>query len=412
MVSSIPSGTENTAPISKNEQKDILIITAVHNIRNRLIEMAMKKYRSAQIPRVLMQLLYIILPSYTKLSKFTIKDCFIDKYTIPELEKMLSVTNITDVCLDSSYLPEGNYHVLLTQATSLQSLSLMRCNINDTVCKEIVSKLHFQQPAENKLLSLNLSSNQITDEGAKLIGEALRSNRHLRYLNLADNLITDEGVKFIFDPLKEFPLKNIESYDTKIQYIKYLRYCQMISIKRSMDFDNSSVSKSRKTSRLKSSSISLRSQMKTVKRKSSSQKEKRSCSFEEVGEVLKSENTSSDLNGCFEHPFSKSLLIIKEGRSYSRGNFVLSYLNLAYNNLMFPSVQKLLEILEYQKLHRYDNLIGLIKVVLDGNNLPVNCTELNNIKVLLKEVLRKPSRTKTAKGLKPTNEQKDNNKRI
>lgn len=152
--------------------------------------------------------------------------------------------------------------------------------------------------------------------------------------------------------------------------------------------------------------------MKTVKRKSSSQKEKRSCSFEEVGEVLKSENTSSDLNGCFEHPFNKSLLNIKEGRSYSRGNFVLSYLNLAYNNLMFPSVQKLLEILEYQKLHRYDNLIGLIKVVLDGNNLPVNCTELNNIKVLLKEVLRKPSRTKTAKGLKPTNEQKDNNKRI
>ncbi|CAB3238602.1 unnamed protein product [Arctia plantaginis] len=410
-VNIVHSESENFNPSSKTEERHVLKMTAVHNFRNRLIELTMEKYRCTQIPRVLMQLLHVILPSYTKLTKFTIKDCFIDKYTIPELENILSVTNITDVCLDSSFLPEGNYDILLNQATSLQNLSLKRCNINDIVCKQIVSKLHFQQPAANRLLTLNLSSNRITDEGANSIGEALMSNRHLRYLNLADNLITDEGVKFIFDALKEFPLSNNESFDTKVQYMKYLRYSQVISNKRSMDVENNSMSKTRESSRQKSLSKSLRSQMKTVKSKSSSKMDKRSCSIEEVGEVLKSDNTNSDLIVSFKHPFKKSLLSIKDGHSYSRGNLVLSYLNLAYNNLMSPSIQKLLEVLEYQKLHRYDNFFGLIKVVLDGNNLPVNCAELDNVDVLLKEFLGKTTRTKTAIGLKPVNN-KDNNKRI
>ncbi|KAJ8711839.1 hypothetical protein PYW08_008793 [Mythimna loreyi] len=71
------------------------------------------------------------------------------------------------------------------------------------------------EPAEPTLLVLNLSSNHITDVGAKHLAEALRNNRHLRYLNISDNHVGDDGAKFIFEVLAEFPLNNNEIQDKK-----------------------------------------------------------------------------------------------------------------------------------------------------------------------------------------------------
>lgn len=56
---------------------------------------------------------------------------------------------------------------------------------------------------------LNLSSYRITNEGARALSKALRSNRSVSYLNLANNWI-DDGSLAIIEVLQPFLLKCTE----------------------------------------------------------------------------------------------------------------------------------------------------------------------------------------------------------
>lgn len=67
--------------------------------------------------------------------------------------------------------------------------------IDDLAARYISYGLGDVKRANNKLLTLNLNSNLIGDEGAKSLARALRTNRTLLVLSLSSNQIGDQGAK-------------------------------------------------------------------------------------------------------------------------------------------------------------------------------------------------------------------------
>lgn len=351
--------------MEKPEVDDFAIhVTATYDNMHRLAEITV--CRRLNIPRVFMQVVALIVPYFEKLQKITIKNSYVDVYTIHELKKMLPITSITEVHLRDLVLPEGNFAILLEHGSVLQGLSLSRCLINDEVCKEIAAKLHFSESGESYLITLDLSSNRITDVGAKYIGDALRSNRTLRYLNLSDNHITDDGASYILDTLIEFPLTYNEIMDTRRRYMKYLHTKMEIYLKCLYEtFEENNDSTILRTS----SKISRKGRsMSSLKYK----KEKDTSNASDLEYLLKkkAEILAEGLTGTFQDPFSTINTIEIQEVKYSTGNMALCYLNLSYNNLSFISVKKIQTLLLYQNGKKKHHLPGLIKIVIEGNNLP------------------------------------------
>jgi hypothetical protein len=97
-------------------------------------------------------------------------------------------------------------HVLSLLQTSIEHLSLKCCCLGDAFCEVIGPALS----ANTSLLSLDLSSNQITDEGVCHLARGLRLNRTLLSLGLAGNRVADEGVAALCKVLVKFPLTGDE----------------------------------------------------------------------------------------------------------------------------------------------------------------------------------------------------------
>lgn len=72
----------------------------------------------------------------------------------------------------------------------MEHLSLKCCCLGDAFCAAINPVLAGNQT----LLSLDLSSNHITDEGAEQLANVLRINRTILSLCLSGNRIGDNGV--------------------------------------------------------------------------------------------------------------------------------------------------------------------------------------------------------------------------
>ena len=96
-------------------------------------------------------------------------------------------------------------------------------------CKEISEFLVFSTSVNdsNKLSSLNLSHNIVTNEGVKYLAEALKcTNCKLNSLNLAYNKLTDEGVKYLAEALKhrncELSCLNLADIQLTDDGVKYL----------------------------------------------------------------------------------------------------------------------------------------------------------------------------------------------
>lgn len=365
--------TEDTVSRTASVDDDCIVITALYDNLSRLAEIHMHKIL---VPRLLIQILGFIVPHYPYLTKMEIKKCRISPYTIHEMSKFISITSITDICLDGSPIPEGNYASLLECRSMLTNLSLCRCNINDEVCKQIATKLHFSEPAEATLSTLNLSSNHITDVGAKYFGEALRNNRHLRYLNLADNRIGDEGANHIFHALIDFPLTYDEIMAKRRRYITYLRSRQAIYIKYYTEWDSRSLDDYSMMSKK-----SVKKPASTVKHKAKKDK-KSSATVDDIMHV-RAELMADELMGPFLDPFISCYTKYVDGYCHCVGNMVLCNLNLCYNNLSFASLKKLQAVLFYQSANKKPNQTGLMRVLLEGNNLPLVCSEMVRVNEML-----------------------------
>ncbi|KAJ8725854.1 hypothetical protein PYW08_004037 [Mythimna loreyi] len=382
-----------------DEEVVTLPITTLYDTQNHLSAIYITKFQEETIPRDTIHLLALVLPNYQQLRKFTIKRCRIDMYVVHEIGKILPSTTITEVCLDDCPLKKANYEELLQNTTFLKNLSLCRCNINDEVCERMAASLHYLESAENSLVTLNLSSNRIGDEGAKNFAEALRSNRHLRYLNLANNHISDEGASHIFNILVDFPLTHDENINRRQRFMVYLkdklevhREClrKLSLIQKPAEKSISNASRIWSQDKIqvmppKRSSSSHSQVKRKAKRRGSSKSISLNVLISSEDNLLKkAELISGEIVGPFVDPFSPSC-VSAEDKPRCFGNFVLCYLNLAYNDLTILSAKKLLKVVEYQKSHYNPDAYGLIKVILEGNPLPVASTELKVLQKMLQQ---------------------------
>lgn len=363
------------------------VINSIYNALNSLSEILLNQLKS--VPRKLIKLIALIAPCYRTLIKISIKRCSIDMYVIYELEKLLLTSTITDICLDDCPINGADYTLLLN-TKKLKCLSLARCKINDEICEQIASTMCFEEAAQN-LAVLNLSSNHISDVGVKQIGLALRHNRRLRFLNLADNHISDEGAASIFNVLVEFQLTCEEIMETRKKGMKYMRnkieLCEKILAQLDSDLvENVSQIGRKMLKKRKTSTTTLRSKSPAV----SARKEEKSVSLSGPADYLKTkaELMAIEEIGVFYDPFQRHHIKIYDDIQFCTGNFALSYLNFSYNNLSYLSIKKLENVLVYQNVTKRSNQTGLIKIVIDGNNLPDSCPEFATISNLLKKTFR------------------------
>ncbi|XP_046972364.1 leucine-rich repeat-containing protein 71-like [Vanessa cardui] len=376
----VPANSDQAASVAPSvSYTNNITTTFIYDNYNTLTEIKITKV--SQVPVILLKIIGLLVPYYKNLVRLSITNCGIDMYTIHELGKMVNVSTITEICLDGSPLASDDYSMLLR--SSLRYLSLCRCKVNDEACEIIASKLHHAAAADNLLL-LNLSSNHITDEGVKYFGCALRTNRHLRYLNLADNHINDDGASYLFDVLIEFPLTSDEILNMRQKRLDYFKYRNTL-YKKYLDkyckgsFDQ--ISQSTSSKRKKTSTTTLKS-------KSSARKEKeRPSSVIEEFVKTKAEMMLAEILGPLQYPFLPHSIKKIDGYIYSFGNMTLASLNLAYNNLSYISIKKLYKVILYQNSVRNITQGGLVKVVVDGNNLPTSCMEMADINELMTKMI-------------------------
>ncbi|XP_068624612.1 leucine-rich repeat-containing protein 71-like [Battus philenor] len=367
--------TGTTQPPSLAE--DAININAVHDTNEDLVEIAFTKNKF--IPRQVLKVIGLIIQFYPQLTSIVI-DRGADLSTIYELEKLLPISNITEVCFDGTSLIDANYEIILNQEI-VRHLSLARCKLDDNGVQNIANKLTYPNPASRSLYLLNLTSNRITDVGAKYLADVLRSNRCLTYLNLSDNDITDDGAIHILNSLQEFCITPEEILLSKTRYISFLkRRNELIADKmkelKEVDIDKAS---KRKTGRSVATSVR--------KLKRGNERE----SMHSFADTLASNVYTSDSNledkattivlntlGIFNDPFAKNNTVVKNEALYCLGNNTLTCLNLAFNHLSYNCLKKLVNVLLYQK-QADRKPRGLIYMCIDGNNMPVSCDEFRII---------------------------------
>ncbi|CAM4814448.1 unnamed protein product [Rotaria magnacalcarata] len=104
------------------------------------------------------------------------------------------IKNLKTVSLDGNPLAANYFHTLIEKDDlKIAHLSLRFCNITDRGAERLAHSLGNMSVQNWKLLTLTLTGNQIGDDGAKSLAKALRYNRTLISLNLSSNFITDKG---------------------------------------------------------------------------------------------------------------------------------------------------------------------------------------------------------------------------
>lgn len=364
-------------------------ILAMYDSCDNLIKLTFDRNRA--IPRIIFKIIGLIVQFHYYLHTLVINRG-LDKYCVYEISKFLPYSRISDLCLDNCAIPQANYYLLLENCSHLRHLSLARCSINDDVIETIVANLTYPMPSSRTLSVLNLATNKITDVGAKILAEMLRSNRQLSYLNLSDNMLTDVGVEQLLHTLVQFPLTFAELLASRSRHMNYMKeknamVLRMVNELRAMDFEKRSAKRRSVSSRPQS--MKKKGLEKEVSLKSLA--ESKSLPNMEVIFIDRATVMAEKALGEFYDPYDKSVTVSKDGIVYSQGNNSLAYLGLAYNNLTFMSVKKLLKVLVYQRdLGRKPR--GLVNVSIEGNLLPVTCVELAQIDKLLESGLMMHSR--------------------
>ncbi|CAH1636125.1 unnamed protein product [Spodoptera littoralis] len=362
--------------------EEVVPITAYYDVKKRLIEVAFLECQ-VTVSRKIIQAISLSLPYHSALTRFTFRRSGLTDKLIYEINKLLPISNITEVCFDDSHVKEGNYYILLEQFSQLKYLSLNRCCINDDICKKIFTNIHFHAPAGNTLQVLELGSNEITDEGAKFIGTVLRTNRCLLHLNLSGNMITDEGFRPMIETLMKFPLESDEIMAMRRRKFRYLQNKINVYIRclKDLKYGRAPTPTPASVDDMESSISGRRSLL-----KHSHKKHKK---ISRQSEADRAEAMARGIAGDFEDPFAPENLVYKDDNvAYSTGNLILCYLNMAYNNLEFPSLQRIKQVLAYQDdVAKARKETGLIRVILDGNYIPQKCDDMEEIDLYLRKVV-------------------------
>ncbi|XP_022121153.2 leucine-rich repeat-containing protein 71-like [Pieris rapae] len=340
-------------------------LNAWYDTKGRLVEITIIG-SPIEIPRKLIIAISLCVPFHPSLSKITIRKRGLRLPALYEIGKLLAHSNITEVFIEDCYVPEGSYDLLLERACNLKHLSLRRLCINDAICVRIAKRLDLGEPATKTLLTLDLAFNTITDVGAKAFGETLRRNRCLVHLNLCSNKITDIGAGCILNSLIMFPLTVEEIRCAKKRRFEYF-------IKKIATFN-----------KIEQLLISRREEEKISGSESKERRKFKKQSVNKSGPTITqlAEKLTQEEIGDFVDVFDSSHINYMNKVLHCNGNLCMSSLNLAYNNLTYITVRKVYNTLLVQT-NNFTKLGGLVRVVLDGNNVPNDCREIEGINNLL-----------------------------
>ncbi|KAM3918685.1 leucine-rich repeat-containing protein 71 [Leptodactylus fuscus] len=114
------------------------------------------------------------------------------------------------ISLEGNPLPDQSYYKLISDDSGLVHISLRNNQINDEGARHIGQALRSLKMTSKNLATLVLSYNHITDLGAGYIAQALKFNRSLLSLNLSSNQIGDQGALALAEMLGRFALSHPE----------------------------------------------------------------------------------------------------------------------------------------------------------------------------------------------------------
>ncbi|XP_077114879.1 leucine-rich repeat-containing protein 71 isoform X3 [Ranitomeya variabilis] len=155
-----------------------------------------------------------------------IKGWKIDEKMMGVFAKCLpALTNLQKINLWNVGLTDATFSSLVTILQScpgvkLVQISLRNNQISDVGAQLIGRALQGLKVANKNLAALVLSYNHITDMGAGYIAKALRFNRSLLSLNLSSNLIGDQGALALAEVLGRFALTNPEIVERRRLFLE------------------------------------------------------------------------------------------------------------------------------------------------------------------------------------------------
>ncbi|XP_044746244.1 uncharacterized protein LOC123307849 isoform X2 [Coccinella septempunctata] len=297
--------------------------------------------------------------------------------------------NVNDLNLSGNAYNK-NFKCLI-QDTKLKYLTLKFCGINHEDLKEFVEPMEnsYKQP----LVYLNLSNNNIGDEGARILAVVLRVNRILISLNVSANQISDEGASEILRSLQMFYLNQDEiSIRRKIFYQYYMKkYEEIASNSPTTLYDGKVIaarSSSSSVTRQKNKSKPTKSKNRKFSKSAASLSEQSNTytttpreiysapaptpsiilPFADISELI----SNLDFHSAY-HPFVKETTL--NGFHFlCRGNFVLTHLNLSFNHLSTETLRCIQEVLKYQLSNGLSEE-GLRSVVMCGNDMKSEDTD-------------------------------------
>ncbi|XP_060057639.1 leucine-rich repeat-containing protein 71 isoform X2 [Erinaceus europaeus] len=152
------------------------------------------------------------LPPLSQLQAICLWKVGLTDQTLSTLIALLPLCSPTlrKVSLEGNPLPEQSYHKLMSVDSTIAHLSLRNNNIDDQGARLLGQALSTLHSCNRALVSLNLGFNHIGDQGAEHIANGLRLNRSLLWLSLAHNRIRDKGALKLAEVLRPFELTHTE----------------------------------------------------------------------------------------------------------------------------------------------------------------------------------------------------------
>ncbi|BFZ07715.1 hypothetical protein BsWGS_10753 [Bradybaena similaris] len=167
--------------------------------------------RGWKIDEPMMEVFQQCLPALNRLHTINLWNTGLTEKTVRMLSKCLqNCQHLKNVVLDGNPVKEENWYEFLLENSLIQNLSLRHCRITDKGAARLGTALGNVISTNRKLISLNLSGNFITDDGAEHLAGGLRMNRTLLSLTLTENNIGDRGTVKIAETLSRFPLTHEE----------------------------------------------------------------------------------------------------------------------------------------------------------------------------------------------------------
>ncbi|XP_075047958.1 leucine-rich repeat-containing protein 71 [Mixophyes fleayi] len=151
------------------------------------------------------------LPALTSLQKISLWNVGLTDSTFSSFLAILQLCpSVRVIALEGNPLPNQSYYKLISDDLALAHISLRNNQIDDEGARLIGQAVRSLKMTNKNLVSLVLSYNHITDLGAGYIAQALRLNRSLLSLNLSSNQIGDRGALALAEVLGQMSLTHTE----------------------------------------------------------------------------------------------------------------------------------------------------------------------------------------------------------